>query len=149
VSTLAEVFSQLRAVLGRSEESRRALSQAGNSLGEASRGLAEAVAGSGDPDAEDAVTLLGQARDGADDACRTLFEAEDRVRAYLSSIGGRAADIPAPAPSAPERIEQLRAQLPPPVASGAGQKTHGRWIDPDGRTHAEVSGKDARYDEAI
>jgi len=46
-----------------------------------------------------------------------------------------------PVPVTPERIEELRRELPPSVVSGIGQKTHGRWIDPSGRVHEEVSGK--------
>lgn len=33
-----------------------------------------------------------------------------------------------PAPGSPEHVEKLRAQLPPPVTPGTGQKTHGRWF---------------------
>lgn len=46
-------------------------------------------------------------------------------------------------------VEPLRAELPPTVAPGAGQKTQGRWTDPDGRVHAEVSGKDEKYYDAV
>lgn len=48
----------------------------------------------------------------------------------------------------PERIEQLRRELPSPVVPGAGQKTRGQWIGPDGAAHPVVSGRDNDADEA-
>ncbi|WP_345019628.1 DddA-like double-stranded DNA deaminase toxin [Saccharothrix violaceirubra] len=55
----------------------------------------------------------------------------------------------------PERIERLRGELPddvPPAdrrPPGAPRpKTHGRWIGPDGRTHAVQSGEDGMYPES-
>ncbi|WP_442791667.1 DddA-like double-stranded DNA deaminase toxin [Micromonospora sp. NBC_01813] len=43
----------------------------------------------------------------------------------------------------PDQIEQLRDDLPLPVEPGTGQKTHGRWIDPDtGVVRRAISGKD-------
>jgi len=42
----------------------------------------------------------------------------------------------------PERVEELRRNLPPPVVPGTGQKTHGRWIAPDGKVRQVVSGRD-------
>ncbi|MGM1058929.1 DddA-like double-stranded DNA deaminase toxin [Saccharothrix sp. Mg75] len=44
----------------------------------------------------------------------------------------------------PERIEALRRELPPPVEPGTGQRTHGRWIGPDGQVQQIISGRDAR-----
>jgi hypothetical protein len=48
-----------------------------------------------------------------------------------------------------ERIGPLLRDLPPPVVSGAGQKTYGRWIDPEGNVHSEVSGKDQKSEAAV
>lgn len=42
----------------------------------------------------------------------------------------------------PERIEELRRELPPPVVPNSGQKTHGRWIGPDGAVRKVVSERD-------
>jgi Double-stranded DNA deaminase toxin A len=42
----------------------------------------------------------------------------------------------------------MRDELPPPVVPGTGQKTHGRWIGPDGQAHELVSGKGEYYDES-
>ncbi|MFC6093947.1 DddA-like double-stranded DNA deaminase toxin [Saccharothrix lopnurensis] len=44
----------------------------------------------------------------------------------------------------PERIEALRRELPPPVVPNTGQRTHGRWIGPDGTVQEITSGMDAR-----
>ncbi|SDC51224.1 DddA-like double-stranded DNA deaminase toxin [Actinokineospora iranica] len=52
---------------------------------------------------------------------------------------------PAPANVTREQVERLRAELPPTVKTRSGQKTHGRWIDPNGNVHNEVSGKDDKY----
>lgn len=42
-------------------------------------------------------------------------------------------------------MEELRRDLPPPVVPGAGQKTQGRWLDPDsGTVQQSVSGDDAQ-----
>jgi hypothetical protein len=51
--------------------------------------------------------------------------------------------------TARDQIESLRGGLPPPVTTGTGQKTHGRWIGPDGAVHTEVSSKDAKHEQAI
>ncbi len=62
---------------------------------------------------------------------------------------------PSPAPdSTPvtatqERIEEHRGELPHRVVSGTGQKTHGRWVDPDGNAHEVVSGRDEMYEQAM
>jgi len=99
-----------------------------------------------------------------------LKAAEDAIRAYRATLVGdstatgptagatspqrvRSPSSGAPLslliPVTPERIEELRRDLPPSVVSGIGQKTHGRWIDPSGRVHEEVSGKDEKPEEAL
>jgi hypothetical protein len=55
----------------------------------------------------------------------------------------RQAEPDDPPAIAPERIEQLRRELPPPVVPNTGQKTHGRWIGPDGTVREIVSERDA------
>uniref|UniRef100_UPI0031D7B615 hypothetical protein n=1 Tax=Saccharothrix mutabilis TaxID=33921 RepID=UPI0031D7B615 len=44
----------------------------------------------------------------------------------------------------PERVEELRRELPPPVVPNSGQKTVGRWIGPDGTAEPIQSGFDQR-----
>ncbi|MBB5954736.1 hypothetical protein FHS29_001306 [Saccharothrix tamanrassetensis] len=49
----------------------------------------------------------------------------------------------------PEQLEALRRELPPPITRvSSGQKTHGRWIRPDGTVEPIVSGRDADADSA-
>ncbi|WP_253849684.1 DddA-like double-stranded DNA deaminase toxin [Actinosynnema pretiosum] len=74
----------------------------------------------------------------------------EAVRERLVGEGGAAgADLPLlpfggePLAVPAEEVERLRGELPPPVVRGTGQKTHGRWIGPDGRVRAIVSGRDA------
>ncbi|WP_378265579.1 DddA-like double-stranded DNA deaminase toxin [Amycolatopsis pigmentata] len=86
---------------------------------------------------------------------RAVVDAETLVRRYLDRLGPldsratAAAPQPDAGPPTPERIEQLRAELPPDIGRFNGRKTHGRWIDANGEVHAETSGKDGKYDEAI
>ncbi len=44
----------------------------------------------------------------------------------------------------PAKLEQLRAELPPPVPkpNPESKKTHGRWIDAQGNVQQTVSGED-------
>ncbi|ONI85874.1 hypothetical protein ALI144C_12230 [Actinosynnema sp. ALI-1.44] len=69
----------------------------------------------------------------------------------------RAPPEPAAAPSSPgtdfgpvpaEKIKQLREELPPPVTSGVGSKTHGRLVVGD-KVRNLVSGKDSMSDKVI
>jgi nucleic acid/nucleotide deaminase of polymorphic system toxin len=55
-----------------------------------------------------------------------------------------------------ERIEQLRAELPPDIPpmderrpDEPRRRTHGRWIAPDGQARPVVSGEDEMYAEAV
>lgn len=46
-----------------------------------------------------------------------------------------------------ERLDELRAELPPPVVRRSGKKTHGRWVDGTGKTHVIVSESDEWQDK--
>ncbi|MEV0678847.1 DddA-like double-stranded DNA deaminase toxin [Actinosynnema sp. NPDC050436] len=91
------------------------------------------------------------------DAVKTLEAIAVRVEnaANDPATGGGPASAVRPAPPRqaepvdpptipPEQVERLRQELPPPVVRGAGQKTHGRWIGPDGTVREIVSGNDPR-----
>jgi SCP1.201-like deaminase len=47
-----------------------------------------------------------------------------------------------------EQAVKLAEELPPPVVSNTGAKTHGLWVDEHGTAHKIVSGKDADADLA-
>ena len=172
VSTLGEVIAQIREALRLSGDARQHLARAADLIEEATQLLAQACYGSTNPEAEQALALLAQAEQGIAELYELLEQAENGVQRYLDHLGadttvgtvtatavdskrtGEQSDTPRErvplSPSlTPARIERLRAELPPPVTSGAGQKTHGRWIAADGRVHAEMSGKDEKYDEAL
>jgi hypothetical protein len=80
----------------------------------------------------------------------TLTAVVDRLDRYLEGLGattaparsGHPASTHPIAPVPPERIEALRDELPETVVRGSGQKTHGRWVGPDGVAHEIVSGRD-------
>lgn len=118
------------------------------------------MTGSGSPVPGQGLAALGHARRTLDEALTALRAATDAIRSYRAFLTdgttpagpgqARTTAPTAPRPGVTGRIvERLRAGLPPPVRPGTGQKTHGRWIDPDGAVHAEVSGRDEESAEAI
>jgi nucleic acid/nucleotide deaminase of polymorphic system toxin len=172
LSALAELTARIRTALDQIRKARGALSEADQSLNDARHGLAVVLAGSDATEAEQAVGLLAQASSSLADVHRMAAGAESHVQGYLTHLGVGAttarlapaigntdrppvaptsvhATEPASFPPARERIEQLRAELPPTVDRGKGQKTHGRWIDADGNAQALASGKDEAYENAI
>ncbi|MBW4716990.1 hypothetical protein KZQ38_07430 [Saccharothrix sp. SC076] len=131
--------------------------------------LARALEGSTHLESEVAAMLsqLTQVADGCkgylwpllNEAIRAAEGYADRLTAQGTPTPGLDARQPAQPPQRPpahqsepddppERIEQLRRELPPPVVPSTGQRTHGRWIGPDGQARPITSGKDARSDLA-
>jgi hypothetical protein len=169
VSMLGEVIASIRGALESSALARRALNHAMDLLDEANQNFIHIFAEARDQEAEQTLALLAYARSGLADTQRILIEAENCAQRYRDSLGAdaigdatvdavsRPARSQAPTgvtlspgvPPTPERIEQLRDKLPPPVTSGAGRKTYGRWVSADGQEHVEVSGRDEKYGEAI
>lgn len=168
--SIADVAAQLDAVLDEIDAVRASLGAAADLIDEVAAIMAAAVAASSAPEALDASALFEQARQGLEVPFGMLQIAEEAIRDYRTYLVGQAsatgppASVPntkaeqarplGPPPATPivvtpERVEQLRRELPPPVVPSAGQKTHGRWIDPDGNVHAEVSGKDEKWEEAL
>ncbi|MEV6242260.1 DddA-like double-stranded DNA deaminase toxin [Lentzea sp. NPDC051838] len=137
--------------MDKSEQARHALVLAAELLDDAIQIFATAVAGSQDEDADHVLSFLAQARTGMDEIRRTLTVAETRAQDYLSSIDANSREAGLSA-SPQTRVEQLRAELPPPVVRGSGQKTHGRWTASDGPSQAMISGRDdlsAKVNEAL
>ena len=165
MSTLAQVTAKVRTALDACTRARRALEEAAGQLGDAAGCLGEALCGVSDGEASQAPQVLSSAANTVAETYRILADAENHARAFLAALGADTVTTGTTGPSTrqasasvrlapgtpptPERIEQLRAQLPATVTAGTGKKTHGRWIDADGREHVEVSGKDEKYAEAI
>ncbi|MFC6093297.1 DddA-like double-stranded DNA deaminase toxin [Saccharothrix lopnurensis] len=168
--SIKDVAARLDAVLDKIDAARESLNVAADLIDDATTLLGSAVSGTADPDALQALAWFGEAQQGIRSPFAALKAAEDAIRAYratlagdstatgptagvTSSQGGRSPSSGAPptvpVPVTPGRIEELRRELPPSVVSGVGQKTHGRWIDPSGRVHEEVSGKDEKSEEAL
>ncbi|GAA3985632.1 SCP1.201-like deaminase [Allokutzneria multivorans] len=159
MGTLGDVIARLRGVLDQCGQTRTDLNQAADLLDEASTQYAHAIDGAQDLDADEVLGLLARSVADLNDAHRAVVEIGERVQGYIAGLAGAArTDTTAPSQRdarpgqvppgdvsvvpTRERLEQLRGQLPPPVVSSTGQKTHGRWIDPDGTVHPVVSGWD-------
>ncbi|ATE53494.1 DddA-like double-stranded DNA deaminase toxin [Actinosynnema pretiosum] len=149
MASIGEVADRLALVLELVGRCRDALAAARALVEEARAGLAGALEGAAglEGDAARAVDALAGVADGVRDELRPLLDGIaarlEAVRAALLGEGGGAGDDePAAVPW--ERVERLRRELPPPVAPGAGQKTHGRWIGPDGQARPIVSGHDSK-----
>lgn len=142
-----------------------ALEQAHHTLSEAHEVLAEAVQGANDPEIAQTASLLPDAVKALGAVYQQISRAKQALEDYLTKVG----PVDAPAPTAgrpaaqkaarspaqparrdPIRIEQLRATLPPPVPrpNPEGRKTHGRWVDTDGRVQELTSGHDEHSEEA-
>ncbi|MEU4802782.1 DddA-like double-stranded DNA deaminase toxin [Actinosynnema sp. NPDC023587] len=168
--SIKDATAQLDAVLDKIDAARALLNLAADLIDEATAFFGAAVAGTVASDALQALAWFGEAQQGIGSSFAALTAAEDAIRAYRTQLVGepiatgpmvgetsprenrsRSSGEPSTVPIAvtPERVEELRRQLPPPVVSSAGQKTHGRWIDPNGNVHQEVSGKDEKSEEAL
>ncbi|MBY8848182.1 hypothetical protein K7G98_05775, partial [Saccharothrix sp. MB29] len=166
--SIEDVAVRLDAVLDGIATARESLNVATDLIDDATTLLGAVVSGTSDPDALQALAWFGDARQDTQATFAALKAAEDAVRAYRASLVGDSTGsaVPAtgpqegrspssgtppnlPVPVTPERIEEIRRELPPSVMSGVGQKTYGRWIDPSGKVHEEVSGKDEKSREAL
>ncbi|MDQ3403910.1 MAG: hypothetical protein M3548_11010 [Actinomycetota bacterium] len=136
--------------------------------------LGQVLQGTNDPDAGRVYGEFGQAHNAMAQAYSSVASLGPKFCGYIASItDGQGTSAPAtpaparPAPSparpaagdtevTPERVAELRRELPPDVQPpsrrprGAPKpKTHGRWIGPDGTKHAEVSGDDNKARAAV
>ncbi|MGX7825332.1 DddA-like double-stranded DNA deaminase toxin [Actinokineospora sp. 24-640] len=145
------------------------LNQAASLIYEARTILHHATQGTSRPEAGQALITLVHAQNALE-AHRQLAQAASvAVETYLANVArgtGTATTssttvsptgVPArPSAVPPERIEQLRRELPPDITPPATRrpgtpqpKTHGRWMDPSGQVHEEISGWDDKYRAAI
>ncbi|MCE7000028.1 hypothetical protein LZG04_35215 [Saccharothrix sp. S26] len=123
-------------------------------------------------DTEQTLARFAAVKDGITDLWKILGTGMDRAQAALTALMGENTPTPVPnapqpaqspqrppeeQPSTPpparpaepdppviepEKVEELRRELPPPVVGNTGQKTHGRWIGPNGTAEPIVSGRD-------
>lgn len=162
MATLGEVAESLAAACEKAADGRAALERA-EQLAEDARALF-AVALEGSTASDKGAVLDGLAETVKDIKAlwKVLDDGIDAAEALLDVPRGActppvlppvqtstpqprtttAAPVATPAPVPPERIEELRRDLPPPVVPGTGQKTHGRWIAPDGTVQQIVSERD-------
>ncbi|WP_370948104.1 DddA-like double-stranded DNA deaminase toxin [Amycolatopsis sp. cg5] len=126
----SELFAgtELEQLGGHIDEQRQAIIALVDLLDRAQRDLAAYTTRIAGPSAEPQVGALAR-------------KSHDRGQPEADTTSAR------PAPVSTERLDELRAELPPPVDSGKGQKTHGRWIDGEGRAYAVISQADEWKDE--
>jgi hypothetical protein len=149
VATVGEVITRLRAALTSCGTARAHLRDADRAFQAAKETLTQALAGAGD---DGSIRLRELTLAAVDDAAAAVQAGAQGIEHYVRRLGSDAAGdttgstAPTPAkstdPPSPERIEQLRDELPPPVVPGTGQKTLGRWIAPDGTAQPLTSGRD-------
>jgi type IV secretory pathway VirB10-like protein len=161
-----ELAAAVRTALGKLPTAK--LTEAAGLLGEAVHALTQT--GSQQPEVQAAITGLNATEQGIGDVTNVVGRVNGTLTGYLERIGTTTppedADATAGPPTQPtaasspatttpdgqrltrERAEALQAELPPPVTTMTGQKTHGRWVDEDGQAHEIVSGKDADAAEA-
>lgn len=170
MSTLGEIIAQIRGALRTCGDARQHLARAAELIEESVQLLGQALYGSTDAEAEQALALLAHAHQAVADLYRVLDNAENGVRDYLTRLGaadstdtgtsGQAGtprpERNSPPPPAPEQIRRLRDELPPDVPppekrhpGTPRQKTHGRWVGPDGQVRPIVSGEDEGYAESV
>jgi len=166
-ASIAEVTAAIRRALVLLDRGRQRLQRGYDLVGEALDIVLAVLAGSVQSEVAMLVAYLVELRStieaalaGVDSARRDAHALLDRLgttnllpgpaepsAAVLPPRSPRNAPVtsaePADPPKIPrERIEALRRELPPPVQQGKGQKTHGRWIGPDGQARPIVSGRD-------
>lgn len=163
MSSLRDVAAQVSQACDQASKCRDALGVAQDLAEDAQAILATALEGSGDSDAEGSVADFGEVVKGVVDLWRILGSGMDHAQAVLDAVTGgipRSSTPVAPRVAQPprqrpldrltesdgptvvplERIERVRRELPPPVVPDTGQKTHGRWITPEGEVRPLVSG---------
>ena len=133
-------------------------------LTEAREVLAQATERSNDPEAHDAVGLLGEAIEALGVTYKQIVNGRQLLEHYLGEVGPVDAprpDASRPAPQKapthptrstrldPKRVQELQRELPPqvPKPNPESKKTHARWIDASGNVQQGVSGED-QYSEA-
>ncbi|GLY52827.1 DddA-like double-stranded DNA deaminase toxin [Lentzea sp. NBRC 102530] len=148
MASLGEVGDVLRQVLDKIDQSIAAHHEASELASQARQILNVTGTGSNHSDVEQVCAWLTRVVEGISEPegqISTLATIADEIRSYLRRNGITGEEPPhPPSPSVSERVDTLRSQLPAPVQSGSGQKTHGRWFTSVGEeARSVVSGEDA------
>jgi hypothetical protein len=164
VASIDEVGRQVRGALDRLPF--QGVAGALDNLDAATATVQETVAGSNDSEAAALVDSFQRAANLTRDVQELLHLVQSKMQAYLDRLGGagsspstgQTGDSGTSPPSqprpgkrlAPEDVAELADTLPPPVPkpNPEGKKTHGVWVDGDGKRHRVVSGRDEDATEA-
>ncbi|ASR36616.1 hypothetical protein BAY61_18230 [Prauserella marina] len=158
--SVGDLPNSIGSAVDRIRLARAAINDASSATTEAAVHLAEVTASSHDPDVHAATGALHQATSELGERANLLDIIESNLTTYCERLRGSGGDtgFPGPAPHAqghakseasrpqpaPSRVERVRGELPTRVASGRGQKTHGRWWSTDVEAVPITSGVDAR-----
>jgi hypothetical protein len=146
-SSVEQLAARLGQVLDQIGVAQRVVVRALALVGQAAGGYAQVRYGSAAQDPKDAAARMASAQRALTEVQASLAAVDQHLVRYLALLGitTTAGAPPSSAGTGPPSasIDKLRGLLPPPVVSGSGQKTHGRWVGPDGTDHPVVSGRDA------
>jgi hypothetical protein len=141
-----------------------ALEEAHQALEAAQHVLSQIAQGSQADEMNQALGFLSEALSGLEVVYQHVARAKDELNGYLTKVGTVMPPEPTPArreqprkPNQPatsgrlsgERVKELKDELPMPVPkpNPESKKTHGRWVDGQGKVQRVVSGED-QYSEA-
>lgn len=146
-SSVEQIAARLRHVLDGVGAAERAVQHGLTLIRQAAGSFAQVMRGSAADEPNDVAAQLASAQRTLTETHATLAAITGHIINYLAILGvtttGHATSIASTPPPPSTKIEELRAQLPPPVVPLSGQKTHGRWIGADGVERSIVSGRDA------
>ncbi|WP_168211132.1 DddA-like double-stranded DNA deaminase toxin [Actinosynnema sp. ALI-1.44] len=151
-----ELRAQVQDVITRLANARNTIGRAAERVDEACSVGQAAFQGSTQPEAVQYADLHAQALSSLSSAADLLNRIAQDLAQYITNLGASDApssatprSTPAPATSpdsgpgvvSKQTVERIRAELPPPVVTGSGAKTHGRLIV-NGKAVPVVSGED-------
>ncbi|WP_326956273.1 DddA-like double-stranded DNA deaminase toxin [Amycolatopsis sp. NBC_01286] len=129
MSDVEKFAAELDVVVERVERAIAAMAKAGAGLDEAATDLAKVTQGTKALSVEQAQAFVVEARRGISALSARLDTVSRNLAAYRVDLAGPpvVAPIPAKPPVEPATVTASRAELPPPVRVGKGDKTHGLW----------------------
>lgn len=161
MASVGDVAGTVRRVMAQLDQIRTSLRSAAEPMAAAGSVYADTGRGSNRADLAEAAALLRQAYTGCGQAVQALGAAHAALTRYLVVIGadqvGNGSPVtPHPVPAvdqeptssgpwrlSADQVAKLRRDLPEDVSRrGAGRKTHGRWVGPDGVVRSIISAVD-------